>query len=108
MGSAPGAPPEPPATLVGVLRGWSARQPGKRLYTYLAVGDGEAGERLSYAELDRRARAIAARLQELGLGGERAILLYPPGLEFIAAFLGCLYAGVVAVPASMGRANRPG
>jgi acyl transferase domain-containing protein/acyl-CoA synthetase (AMP-forming)/AMP-acid ligase II/acyl carrier protein len=108
MSSAPGAPSEPPATLIGVLRGWSARQPRKRLYTYLSVGDGEAGERLSYAELDRRARAIAARLQELGLAGERALLLYPPGLEFIAAFLGCLYAGVVAVPASMGRANRPG
>jgi acyl-CoA synthetase (AMP-forming)/AMP-acid ligase II len=48
--------------------------------------------------LDRQARAIGALLPSYGTGGERALLLYPTGLEFIAAFLGCLYAGVVAVP----------
>ena len=42
-----------------------------------------------------------------GLAGQRALLLYPPGLEFIAAFFGCLYAGVVAVPAYLPRPNRP-
>ena len=54
---------------------------------------------LSYAGLDERARAIAALLQEHGAAGERVLLLYPPGLDYIAAFFGCLYAGVVAVPA---------
>jgi len=54
---------------------------------------------MSYGELDRRARAIAALLQERGIAGGRALLLYPPGLDFIAGFFGCLYAGVVAVPA---------
>src|SRR5690348_12217276 len=91
-----------PATLTEVLRGWAERQPNKRLYTFLAIGDGEAGEQLSYGDLNRQARALAARLRELRLVGERALLLYPPGLEFITAFLGCLYAGVVAVPASLG------
>ena len=42
-----------------------------------------------------------------GLAGGRALLLYPPGLEFIVAFFGCLYAGVVAVPAYLPRPNRP-
>jgi 8-amino-7-oxononanoate synthase len=56
--------------------------------------------------LDRQARAIGAWLQSLGLSGERALLLYPPGLEFISAFFGCLYAGVVAVPVYPPRRNR--
>lgn len=54
---------------------------------------------LTHKELDRRARAIGSHLQNLGATGERALLLYPPGLEYIAALFGCLYAGVVAVPA---------
>ena len=45
-----------------------------------------------------RARALGAFLRGAGGAGERALLLYPPGLEFITAFLGCLYGGVVAVP----------
>ena len=46
-------------------------------------------------------------LQQLGLEGERAILLYPPGLEFVTAFFGCLAAGVIAVPTHAPRPNRP-
>jgi acyl-CoA synthetase (AMP-forming)/AMP-acid ligase II len=62
--------------------------------------DGENDElNVTFGELDQRARAIAARLQELGAAGERALLLYAPGVDYIAAFFGCLYAGVVAVPA---------
>ena len=58
--------------------------------------------------LDSRARSIAADLQGTRLWvGERALLLYPAGLEFIAAFFGCLYAGVVAVPSNLPRLNRP-
>ncbi|MGH9939697.1 MAG: AMP-binding protein, partial [Blastocatellia bacterium] len=73
-------------------------------YTFLA--DGETEEvRLTYGELDRRARAIGARLNQFVSQGERALLLYPPGLEFIAAFFGCLYAGAVATPAYPPRRN---
>lgn len=76
-------------------------QPQKLAFTFL--NDGEtAGLRLTYQELNRHARAIAAQLQTLGASGERALLLYPPGLDFITAFFGCLYAGVVAVPAYQG------
>jgi 8-amino-7-oxononanoate synthase len=76
-----------------------------RAFTFLV--DGESEElHLSYIELDRRARAIAALLQERDLAGERALLLYPAGLDFIAGFFGCLYAGVVAVTAYPPRMNR--
>jgi acyl-CoA synthetase (AMP-forming)/AMP-acid ligase II len=61
--------------------------------------DGEEGPRVSYAELDRQARAVAAALADVAGPGERALLVYPPGIEFIAAFFGCQYAGVVPVPA---------
>ncbi len=69
-------------------------------YTFLADGTVE-GQRqeLTFAGLERRARAIAAALLAKGLSGERALLLFPPGIDFVAAFFGCLHAGVVAVPA---------
>src|SRR5581483_6689668 len=51
------------------------------------------------ADLHRRARAVAASLQSRWSPGDRALLLYPPGLDFIEAFFGCLYAGIVAIPA---------
>src|SRR5208282_1418667 len=53
---------------------------------------------LTHAQVDRRARAIAARLQDMGLAGQRVLLAYPHGLDFITGFFGCLYAGCVAVP----------
>ena len=68
---------------------------------YIFLKDGENKEiRLTYQELDRQAKAIALRLQQLIQSGSRALLVYPysAGLEFITAFFGCLYAGVVAVP----------
>jgi acyl-CoA synthetase (AMP-forming)/AMP-acid ligase II len=64
----------------------------------LADGEVETA-RLTYAELDQRARAIAAVLDESGARGERVLLLFDAGLEFITSFFGCLYAGAVAVPA---------
>ena len=76
-----------------------AREQATRM-AYVFLRDGERDEvRMTYGELARQARAIAARLRETCAPGDRALLLYPPGLEFIAAFFGCLYAGVVAVPA---------
>ncbi len=74
-------------------------------FTYLLDGENEQVH-LTNRELDRRARAIGSWLQSLGLSGERALLLYPAGLDFICAFFGCLYAGVVAVPVYPPRRNR--
>ncbi len=85
-------------TMVDLLRRRAAEQPHQRAYTYLVDGD-STELALTFAEVDRAARAIAVTLRERGLEGERALLLYPPGLDFVTAFFGCLYAGVVAVPA---------
>ena len=85
------------STLVEVLRWRALQQPEQRTYTYLLDGETE-GDHLTYAALDCQARSIGALLQSYRASGERALLLYPAGLEFIAAFFGCLYAGVIAVP----------
>jgi acyl-CoA synthetase (AMP-forming)/AMP-acid ligase II len=74
-----------------------ARFPHRLAVTYLRDGEKEE-ERLTYADLDARARAIAVMLQEKGLTGERVLLAYPPGAEYICAFWACLYAGAAAVP----------
>ncbi|WP_346294312.1 amino acid adenylation domain-containing protein [Sphaerothrix gracilis] len=93
------------STLIELLRYRATEQSQQRAYTFLVDGETQE-ESLTYAELDSQARAIAAHLQQLEAIGERAILLYPPGLEFIVAFFGCLYAGVIAVPAYPPRQNR--
>lgn len=63
-------------------------------------------DRLSYGELDRRARVVAGYLQRRARPNDRAVLLYPPGKEYVTAFTGCLYAGVVATPLYPPRANQ--
>jgi Acyl-CoA synthetases (AMP-forming)/AMP-acid ligases II len=85
------------STLIEVLRWRALQQPEHRAYTYLLDGEIEA-DHLTYAALDCQGRAIGALLQSYNARGERALLLYPTGLEFIAAFFGCLYAGVIAIP----------
>jgi len=97
MNRGPGRPNIEFSTLVEVLRWRAHQQPEQRIYTYLVDGETE-GTHLTYATLDAQARAIGALLQTYGASGERVLLLYPAGLEFIAAFFGCLYAGVIAVP----------
>lgn len=61
---------------------------------------------ITYKELDTKARSIAAWLQKHEAQEKRAMLCLQPGLDYIAAFLGCLYAGVIAVPAYPPRNNR--
>ncbi len=95
------------ASLVDLLRRRAAQGADSALFSFLPDGDDGAEVILTPGELDLRARALATRLQDLGLAGGRALLLYPPGLDFIAAFFGCLYAGVVAVAAHLPRLNRP-
>ncbi len=94
-----------PGTFVDLLRHRAEHQPHDAAFVYLVDGEDDA-LRVSYRELDQRVRSIAAWLQGHGLSGERALLLYPPGLDFIAAFFGCLYAGVTAVPVYPPRRNR--
>ena len=86
-----------PKTLTELLRARAESQPQRIAYTF--VIDGEREEiSLTYAELDQQARAIGALLQNLSATHQPVLLLYSPGLQYIAAFFGCLYAGAVAVP----------
>jgi acyl-CoA synthetase (AMP-forming)/AMP-acid ligase II/acyl carrier protein len=88
----------PKTTVIDLLRNRASQQPELTGYTFLVDGETQTAS-LTYQTLDLQAQRIAAHLQALNAQGERALLLYPAGLEFIAAFFGCLYAGVTAVPA---------
>ncbi|HEY3756646.1 MAG TPA: MupA/Atu3671 family FMN-dependent luciferase-like monooxygenase [Opitutaceae bacterium] len=94
----PGWGRQPTPTLAEILQWRASRQAGRRAFTFLPDAGGAESSH-TYGTLDRRARAIAAQLRRRLAAGERAALLFPPGLEFVEAFFGCLYAGVVAVPA---------
>ncbi len=94
-----------PSTLVELVQHQAALQPDASAFIYLADGVG-AETHLTYKELDKKCRALGAWLQKHGVIGKRVLLLYPPGLDFIIAFFGCLYAGSVAVPVYPPRRNR--
>lgn len=82
-------------TLIDLLRYRAEHQPHQLAYQFLEDGKTEAAC-YTYQQLDQQARAIAAQLQHAQ--GERALLLYPQGVDVVAAFCGCLYAGVIAIP----------
>ncbi|MEM6793450.1 MAG: SDR family NAD(P)-dependent oxidoreductase, partial [Acidobacteriota bacterium] len=84
-------------TLADLLRRRSAEQPELPIYRFLDA-DGSVARSLSFAELDSAARGVAAALREKTEPGERAVLLYPPGLDFAIGFWACQYAGLAAVP----------
>ncbi len=85
------------ASLTQLLETRAATQGESTLYTFLSES-GEAPVQLSYTELLARARAIGTRLQQITKAGERVLLLLPPGLDLIAGFYGCLFAGTPAIP----------
>jgi acyl-CoA synthetase (AMP-forming)/AMP-acid ligase II/acyl carrier protein len=85
-------------TLFKVARHRGLTQPDLRGYSFLVDGETEETA-LTYGELDERARAIAARIQSACRPGEHVVLLYGPGLDYIAALFACQYAGVIPVPA---------
>ncbi len=92
-------PPAHVGTIVDLLRLRLAEDPNRRQYVFLEDGERE-GAVWSRADLDRKARAVAAALQKIGLKkGDAALMVYPQGLDFVAALMGCLYAGVLGVPA---------
>ncbi|MBT1263221.1 non-ribosomal peptide synthetase [Pseudomonas sp. VS40] len=89
---------ELPRTLVQSLQRRAAQTPDQVALRFLAES-AEHSVVLSYRDLDQRARTIAAALQANAELGDRAVLLFPSGPDYVAAFFGCLYAGVIAVPA---------
>lgn len=92
------------STLVELLQWRALYQPEQLAFRFLQDGEAES-DSLNYQVLDRQARIIGAWLQDLGYSNKPVILLYPPGLEFITAFFGCLYANVIAVPGYPPRRN---
>jgi len=87
-------------TFGDLLQHRAAEEPQRRAFRFLDYATLERPAlTITYAELDRQARTVAALLQQYGRPGARALLSYPPGLEGIAALFGCLYAGWIAVPA---------
>ncbi|MDO4586427.1 MAG: aminotransferase class I/II-fold pyridoxal phosphate-dependent enzyme [Planctomycetia bacterium] len=93
------------STWVDVVRYRAQIQPDDTAFIYLK--DGVSDEILwTYKQLDQKSRAIAAWIQQNHLEGTRILLLYPPGLDFIAAFFGCLFAGATAVPVYPPKRNR--
>jgi acyl-CoA synthetase (AMP-forming)/AMP-acid ligase II/alkylation response protein AidB-like acyl-CoA dehydrogenase/acyl carrier protein len=91
--------------LVELLKYRGEKQAEQTAYIFLEDGENECS-RLTYGKLLQEAQIIAAYLQASGLVGERALLLYPPGLDYITAFLGCVMASVTAVPAYPPRPNQ--
>jgi acyl-CoA synthetase (AMP-forming)/AMP-acid ligase II/thioesterase domain-containing protein/acyl carrier protein len=92
-------------TLVNLLRSRASHYPNKVAYTFLKDGEHES-DTLTYRQLDEKARAIAAYLQAQLSPGDRVLLVYPQGLEAIAALFGCLYAGMIAIPAPAPETSR--
>jgi len=92
------------ASLVDLLRYRAAEQPNDRAYAFVSDQGREEAE-LTFAALEQRASAVAARLAHSGEPGERALLLFGPGLDFIVAYFGCLIAGVIPVPMMLPRRN---
>ncbi len=90
------------ATLVDLLRRRAIELPNRKIYTLLDDGFFDTGvvgeESLTYGQLDQLSRSIAVQLQRWGAPGDRIALLYGPGLEFMPALFGCLFAGMIPVP----------
>lgn len=87
-----------PLTFTNIIHDCACQYPNQIAYTFLKDGKSES-KQFTYQQLDEKARAIATYLISQLSHGERVLLVYPQGLEAIAALFGCLYAGVVAVPA---------
>ena len=94
-----------PPSLVDLLQHRALHQPNRPAYTFLLNGENDAAGQ-TYAALDLQARKIAAWLQTHQVGNAPILLVFPPGLDYIAALFGCWYAGAIAVPAYPPRRNR--
>ena len=93
------------ATIADVLKFRAATTPDELAYLFLIDGEVE-GPRLTYAGTDTAARAIAAALRDVAEPGDRALLLFDPGIDFIPALFGCQYSGIIPVPVCPPRLDR--
>ncbi|MBN1204186.1 MAG: amino acid adenylation domain-containing protein [Myxococcaceae bacterium] len=91
-------------SLLSLLARRATEAPGRLAYAFEDEGRGR--DALTYGQLARRAAAIAARLRETAAPGDTVLLLLPQSLDYIAAFWGCVHAGVIAVPLFPPKRNR--
>lgn len=103
LGSLPSAAD---VTLVDITRSRAERTPGDIVFTFLDSNLAET-ELISYRALDEAARRIAARLQRSGAPGDRVLLVFSSGADFIKSVFGCFYAGRIAVPVSLPQSRKP-
>ncbi|MDI1351799.1 MAG: AMP-binding protein, partial [bacterium] len=85
--------------IVNGLQNKARKHPNHQAIIYLEDGEQESA-RITYGELDRRAKIVASHLCAQNMTGLRVMLLYPTGIDFIITLMGCWYAGVIAVPVS--------
>ena len=88
------------STLIDLLQRRAVERPEFPVYSLLR-GDGKKEGGYTFSEIDRLARSVAVTLGDDMPVGERAVLLFPSGLDFLSAFFGCLYGGIVGVPVQM-------
>jgi acyl-CoA synthetase (AMP-forming)/AMP-acid ligase II len=94
----------PFSSLVDLLCRRAAEQGDERAYVFLSDKGNEEAI-LTFGELQRRAAGVAARLRRNSDPGDRALLLFGPGLDFIIAYFGCILAGLIPVPMMLPRRN---
>lgn len=92
-------------SIIDCLQYYAKVQPESPAYTYLENGTKHARS-LNYGLLDEYAKKLAGCLLQYGLRGERVILIFPPGLEFMVALFACFYTGCLAVPSNLSRNSR--
>ncbi|MBZ0257103.1 fatty acyl-AMP ligase, partial [bacterium] len=91
--------------MVDLLEQRAKEFPDRIVHSFL--DDGYAiSKTITYFELSQRAKQIASEISSYAIPGDHALMLYPSGLEFIEAFFGCLYAGIIAVPAYPPKPNK--
>ena len=100
-----GLPGRKANTFADILVSRAETHVDRRAYIFLRDGEDEDAT-LTFGQLHQRALAVAEKLVSCGKPGDRVVLLYPPGLEFIVGFFGCIYAGLVPVPVSVPNRKR--
>jgi acyl-CoA synthetase (AMP-forming)/AMP-acid ligase II len=85
------------STFSDILKVRASEQGGKQAFVFLK-SHGSIEDQLTFSDLDQRARDVAVKLIINDLCGERVLLVFPPGLDFVVALFACFYANAVAVP----------
>ncbi len=93
------------STYVEVIQKRAQATPDHVVYRFLEDGINES-DIMTYARLEKVAKSVAVALQRMGEKGDRVLMLYPPGLSYVASLFGCFYGGFIAVPAYPPRRNR--